>query len=274
MEIQLAILLLGVGSLGGALYATTRISGTLLTIPTILMFMPVLGFQPSLLLVSVIATCVCSFVPVLLLEWLQDMKQQKVEFALLTSLAPGAAMGGVIGAQVVSFMGGLFFKLALSMVFLVLLFNLIHERLVTKNQGAMTDLNNPNRSLLRMPIGLFVGMISIMAGGTGRALSELWISTFQLTASKISSTAAGIAFFVSVSSLVGFVFPAKELGFMGQEFFVGSIQVVAFLLLAVTQIVFFWLCRNKGNHLDRSVLKFGFAAFMAVCLFRLWFMAI
>lgn len=273
MELQLLILLFIIGGVAGALYATTQVSTPLFIVSAVLLFLPALGVELSGVLLPVIATSVVSFIPILLLEWVRDMKERKVDSVVLIALSPGAAIGGVIGAQLVSFMSPIYFKVALSILVLLLVYRdwlSARQRLQNTNNAYLGNLNS---HALRMPIGLFIGVVSMMAGGAGKIMAETVLTKSSVDHEHRHSTAVGVALFVSIAAMVGFSFPAMPLSLPNTDGFIGGIQLLSCLVLAVSQMLFYLLCREKGNRLDRLVLTIGFVLFMLIAASRVWLMA-
>jgi len=262
------------GAVAGALYAMTKIPAPLFVVSMILLFLPVFGFSQTEALLPVIATAITSFIPVLLLQWLEDMKAQKVDATALIALSPGAAMGGVIGAQIVSFMVPIFFQLTLSFIVLVLTATVLIRLPPFKSiviKGLFSDLNT---HYLRIPMGLLIGTISIMAGGPGKSLAS---ATLTITSGKEpykNGTSTGIALFVSIAAMVGFSVPAKAIHYDLIDGNIGAIQLTSCMVLAISQLAFYKVCKNRGNRLDQTVLTLGLLAFLIIAVSRVWFMAL
>ncbi|REG85687.1 TSUP family transporter [Marinomonas pollencensis] len=272
MELQLLILLFVAGGVAGALYTFTQIVAPLFVVCVVLLFLPALGYEYSGVLLPLIATSVVSFIPILLLQWIKDMKAATLDSSVLIALSPGAAMGGVIGAQVVSFMSPLFFKLALSLVAALLLYQVIMQRRSVSLTSKKAQLMNLNVRSLRIPVGLLIGVVSIMAGGVGKVLAETVLTKTSVIQAHRHATAAGVALFVSIAAMVGFSFPALPLSYPQADGFIGGIQWLCCLTLAISQMLFYLLCQGKGNSLDHSVIRIALLVFIAIALSRIWLM--
>ncbi|WP_133012948.1 sulfite exporter TauE/SafE family protein [Marinomonas flavescens] len=272
MEIQFLVLLFIIGGVAGSLYATTKIPAPLFVIPVTLLFFPAVGFTQTGALLPIIATAITSFIPLLLMQWVGDMKAQQVDSQALIALSPGASMGGVIGAQIVSFMTPLLFKFSLSFVVLTLMISVFLNSKQLDKSAIKKPLMNLNNHYLRIPIGLFIGIVSVVAGGTGKSLGSAMLTGTPVNERHRDSTAVGLALFVSIAAMVGFSFPAKPFDYSYHDGFIGAIQLLSCLILAVSQLFFYLLCRNKGNSLDKMVLTIGLLLFIVIAVSRVWFM--
>lgn len=270
MDIQFVVFLIVCGAFSGALFATVKMGSALFIVPTVLIFMPVFQLPPPALIVPVIATAITSMVPILLADWLHDMKTQQVDSSSLIAFAPGAAMGGVIGAQIVSLMTfgtfGLLFGL-LVVIAIINVFLLYRPFDVLSKWRCFSQLS---QSAFRLPITLLIGCVSVMSASSGKLFYTVMLQMHTVKKQQMSGVSTGLALFVVVAAMVGFSFPAKEFALSGTHYFIGAVHLPTCFVLATSQLATYLLCRNKGNALDKGVVQISAVIFLVIAALRIW----
>lgn len=263
-SIEMFLLLIFIGAATGSVSSIIKIAPALIAIPALYFFLPVFDLSFQSLLLPTIATCITAFIPAHLYAWIGAMKRGKVDSQQLINFAPGVAMGGVIGAQLLSLSNSLVFCIAFSFVSLIAVLNIVFysklERLHVKKLGRYWNL----------PIGLGIGVLSLLAGSCGQVLSRLLCGLVGVKAERQQGTADGFVVFASIAAMVGFIYPAQPFNQIGLSGFAGAVHLPAMIVLACSHMLFYWLCRHRGNELDKSVLSISFVVFMVFSVIRLW----
>lgn len=270
MDIQFVVFLLICGAFSGALFATVKMGSALFIVPTVLLFMPVFQLPPPALIVPVIATAITSMAPMLLVDWLHDMKTQQIDSLSLIAFAPGAAMGGVIGAQIVSLMTLAAFELLLGLLVVMAMINVFLLYRPFDELSKWRCFSQLSQSAFRLPITLLIGCVSVMSASSGKLFYSVMLQMHIIKKEQVSGVSTGLALFVVVAAMVGFSFPAKTFALSGTHYFIGAVHLPTCLVLAISQLAAYLLCRNKGNTLDKGVVHVSAVLFLVIAALRIW----
>ena len=264
MEVEWFFLLFLIGAAAGAIGALIRISSVLVALPAFYFFLPLFDVSFEELMLPVIATCLIAFLPTHLYVWIRSMKNGSVDFQHLINYAPGLAMGGIIGAQLLSLISFSIFNLFFSIIAIVAILQTIFVlRSVSIIKISMNKLSY-------MPLGLGLGVLSLLAGSCGRIVGDALQAVNRIESSKKEGSIQGFVVFTSISAMVGFIYPAQPFNTLDMSGFVGAVHFPSLLVLAISYWGFYWLCQNKGNDLDQMVLRISFILFLICSLFRMW----
>lgn len=261
--IEMIILLLFIGAATGSVASVIRIAPTLIAIPALYFFMPVFGLSFQALMLPVVATCITAFIPAHLYAWVIAMKKGAVDSQQLINFAPGIAMGGVIGAQLLSLSSRLTFKVAFLLISLMAIINIIFSSKLERSHVM------PFATSWNMIVGLIVGVLSLLAGNCGRVLGDSLCHLRKVDQIQRQGTLDGFVVFASIAAMVGFIYPAKTFNDMGASGFAGAVHLPSMIVLSCSHMFFYWLCRNRGNELDRNVLSISFVVFIVFSVIRL-----
>ncbi|WP_394179185.1 TSUP family transporter [Marinomonas posidonica] len=263
VEFTVFLFLMGLGC--GLVSAQIKVSPALTCLTSLYFFLPAIDIPVENLISVIIASTIVACLPTHLYSWLKGMKSGQVEYALLLKYAPGFAMGGVIGAQLVS--------LASFQVILAFLsFSLLLSVFVSTMQWRYIKLQSiPNFPL---PIGLLAGGISLLGGNDGHIVSRLLNHLHHRNPENSEGTLHGMSLFLSFAALIGFVFPAvppslpsmMSLGFG----LIGSIYLPAATTLAVGLFLGTLLSHWQVSQYEHKILLVCFNLYLIVCLFRIW----
>ncbi|ETX11652.1 hypothetical protein MUS1_09295 [Marinomonas ushuaiensis DSM 15871] len=264
MPIELILLLLFIGAGTGSVSAIIKTSPVLVAIPALYFFLPVYDLSLDSVILPVIATCLTAFIPTYLYTWIKSMKGGLVDFQRLINFTPGVVMGAVIGAQILSLINPNVFKVAFTIISIAGIFNII----LSAKIEAVKSVNIGK--FARLPIGLLVGVASLISGNCGRVLAGYLFAINKTSLIHRQGTIDGVVVFVSIAAMVGFIYPAQTFNDLGLTAFAGAIHLPSVLVLAVSHFFFFWFCENRGNELDKKVLSISFMCFLAFALIRLW----
>lgn len=269
MDIQFLLFLMICGALSGALYATTKLGSALFVVPTALLFMPVFHLPENELVLPVIATAMTAMIPMLLLDWVDQMKAQKVDSKYLIAFAPGAAMGGVIGAQIVSLMPFTIFPFFLTLLSITVVLNVYWHYRPLAEDSKWRICQQLQGGVLKLPVALLLSCMSVLSACTGKPFFGVLLSLGLIKQENLEPTTTGLALFVAIAAMVGFAFPAESFVDSESMGFVGAIHLLSCLILMLSQLVTFYLCRNKGSRLDIAVVSVGAIVFLLLATFRL-----
>lgn len=264
MPIELILLLLLIGAGTGSVSAIIKITPALIAIPTLYFFLPIFGASLDDVILPVIATTITAFIPTHLYTWIKSMKAGSVDFQRLIDFTPGIVMGAIIGAQLLSLISPFAFKLAFSIIAIIAFLNVVLSSQIESIHGV-----NINK-VARLPIGLLIGVISLVSGNCGQVLAGVLFAINKTKISQRQGSVDGVAVFASIAAMVGFIYPAQGFNDLNLVGFAGAVHLPSVLVLALSHFSFFWFCQNRGNELDRQVLSVSFMVFLIFVLIRLW----
>ncbi|MDB4837070.1 sulfite exporter TauE/SafE family protein [Marinomonas sp.] len=260
MTIELIFLLILIGAGTGAVSSVVAFPPSFIAISAAYFFLP---FDNVFL--PVIATCLMAFLPVHLYAWVKLMKRHKVDFPLLIQFSPGIALGAIIGAQVLSFMEPVVFKVCFTALALSFIYNLgVSSNLISFHKRTLPK-------AMSLPVGMGVGSISLLAGNCGRVLGEFIYNISNKDTERKEGTVLGFIIFSSIAALIGFIFPAQDVETYSLYGFAGAIHLPSLMVIGGTHSLFYYLFHERGNELDNNVLLICCLLFTLCTLFRLWF---
>lgn len=262
--LELIILFAAIGSVTGPMASMIFISPALLAIPILYFFLSFFGLSFESWFLAAVATSMVGFLPTHLYAWIMGMKNSTVHTQVLIGHTTGMAMGAVIGAQLLSLMSAWLFKLFFTLMALLAIAAVILG-LLKKTIPSIF-----HRRVGTMPTGLLIGTASLISGNGGGVLGYYFCHFKQLPYRLHQGTTEGFAVFISIAAMVGFLFPAKPFDTMKLEHFAGAVYLPGAAALALSHFLFYWLCRKRGNELDKQVLLMSFAAFLTASLIRMW----
>jgi uncharacterized membrane protein YfcA len=262
--IELILLFILIGAATGTISSIIKIAPTLIAIPALYFFLPVFGLSLQEVMLPAIATCITAFIPTYLYAWIKSMKHGEVDTQHLINFAPGIAMGGVIGAQLLSLVSFLVFKIGFTLIALIAILNIILRSRTKKTSSIAIG------KLAHIPIGLFIGAMSLVSGNGGQTLGESLSTLKTVDHRQRQGSINGFVVFASIAAMIGFIFPAQSFDQATLSGFSGAIHIPLMLVLACSHFFFNWLCRHRGNALDKRVLSISFVIFIACSLVRLW----
>lgn len=268
--IDIILLLLFIGAATGSTSSLISIAPAVIAIPSMFFFFPVLGLSFDEWLLPIMATVLTAFLPIHCWLWFRFMRQGSVDIQRLTQFASGVAMGGVIGAQLLSLISLSVFKVIFSLVAFFTLINLV--RSVPFGLFKQAEISR----FVRLPVGLLLGAMAILSGNITQSVGVIAGSDDEGFSKKKErsiqkrGTIEGLVAFASFAAMVGFLFPAQAQTVSDMAGFIGAIHFPSAFVLAISHGLFFWLCDRKGSDFDKRVLSLSVAVFIGCSLFRLW----
>lgn len=264
MILEWCLLLVLIGSGAGAVSSLIRCAPALIALPSFYFFLPLFDVSFDEVMLPVIATCLVAFIPAHLHAWIRAMQKGQVDFQHMINFAPGFAMGGIIGAQLLSLINfvtfNVFFLLIAIIAILLMIFTLRSIQIAPRKINRVAYI----------PVGLGFGVISLLAGNCGRVMGQLLHMSSDNPEKNIEGTILGFAIFTSIAAMVGFIYPAQPFDQFGLSGFVGAIHLPSFAVLAICYWFFHWFCYKRGNNLDRVVLYASAIVFLMCSLVRMW----
>ena len=270
MPTELILFLIVIGAGTGSISSLIKCSPTLIAIPAFFFFLPVFNIPFDNVMLPIVSTCLIAFLPTHLYSWIQLMKRGKVDFSRLINFAPGIVMGAIIGAQLLSLINFIVFKVMFSLIAVFSILNI----LLTFQSVKKTEFNI--NKVIILPFNLLLAAVSLLAGNSGRVLIESVLIKSHIEPEQKEGTVSGLVVFASIAAMVGFIYPAQPFDYvifteLDNAYYAGSIHLPSLIILAISHFFFYWICRNRENHtLDNTVLSISFIVFILCTLVRLW----
>lgn len=266
MPIEFTVFLILIGLACGLVSTQIRVSPALTCLTALYFFLPVIGMPVDQYISIVIATILVACLPIHLYHWLTAMKAGRVEYSLLLKYAPGLAMGGVIGAQLVSLSN---VEVLLAFISFTLLLNIFVSVLEWQVHQQRSVPNFP------LPIGLLAGGMSVLGANDGHTVARLLYQLHPHSNENRDGTLHGMSVFLSFSALIGFVFPALQPVAISHivasdAWLAGAIYIPAALALGAGLLFGSLLTRWQVSHYEHKILLACFNLYLIVCLFRIW----
>ncbi|MCV2402775.1 sulfite exporter TauE/SafE family protein [Marinomonas sp. C2222] len=264
MTIELTLFLMLIGIVAGVLSKAVNFSPAFIAISAAYFFLPIFNTSLEHALLSVVATSIFSFLPMHIYTWLESMRSKSIDFPMLVQFSPGIALGAIIGAQVLSFMNPIVFKVCFSLLVIIYTYNaLLSSNLITHKVRKTSK----GFSLL---VGMLVGGVSLLAGSCGRVLGDSLFSFLSKDLNNKEATVRGFVVFTSIAALIGFAFPAQGFDTHNLFGFTGAVHLPSALIMGLSFSVAYLLCRRQINDLDKNVLIISCVLFLVFTVFRLW----
>ncbi|MEO9274256.1 sulfite exporter TauE/SafE family protein [Marinomonas sp. 5E14-1] len=264
MMLEWCLLLVLIGSGAGAVSSLIRCAPALIALPSFYFFLPLFDVSFAEVMLPVIATCLVAFIPAHLHAWIRSMQKGLVDFQHMINYAPGFAMGGIIGAQLLSLINfatfNIFFLLIAIIAILLMIFTLRSPQIAPRKTNRVAYI----------PVGLGLGVVSLLAGNCGRVMGQLLHVNSNNPEKNADGTILGFAIFTSIAAMVGFIYPAQPFDQFGLSGFVGAIHLPSLAVLAINYWFFYWLCYKRENNLDRVILYISAIVFLVCSLVRMW----
>ncbi len=252
----MAALLLVIGAFAGVLAGLLGVGGGIVLVPAFFYAFGALGFDGPYLMQICLGTSLATIVLTSLRSLSSHHRKGAVDWAILKSWAPAIAIGAVLGFITVAGLSSrllqVIFGLLAGLVGLYMLIGRSDWRLAEKMPS------EPARSLLALPMGFLSVLMGIGGGSFGVPIMTL----FNVPIHRAVATAAGFGVVIAVPSAAGFLLLGVTDA--APPFTIGSINLIAFLLIIITTLITAPLGANLAHRLDPKPLKRLFGAFLLI----------
>lgn len=260
---ELLILLAITSLVSGLLTAAIHNCASLLLLPVVSFFLPSLGYSSQQILPILIATCLVAQLPSYLYLWLQSAGSGANQQDTLFAYAPGLAMGGVIGAQLLPLLSftliqsGLFIMLVITSLQLLWSGKSHHKQWLRKEHP------------LKLFIGILIATLSMLGANSGKTLLHTLLPSKSPQTSEYTGQINGLVLFVGVGAMLGFVFPAVVFSSPIQSHTLGLISLPWLLVIMVSHFIGLVFFQRFAKQSDFMVIKIFSGVFFIVCAIRL-----
>lgn len=227
--------LLVAGVVGGYLAGLLGIGGGFIVVPVLVVLLPALGVEPSIVPNVAVATSLAAMVPTALSATVAQYRRGALDAAWLWRLAPGAAVGATIGSQVAASLSGIW----VAVIFAA--YSGYFALKMLRDQPLLPD--RPGRiaggiAVVPVPLVAFlIGGFSAIAGVGGASLTIpfLLLKGVDMKRAVAASSAVGLS--IGCAGSIGFAGSPQLSVYGASPMLVGVVCWPAALLLAASAIV-------------------------------------
>ncbi len=255
--IQMALVILVIGSFAGVLAGLLGVGGGIVLVPAYFYAFQTLGYDSVQLMQVCLATSLATIVVTSVRSVLAHNKKGAVDWIILKRFTPGIIVGAILGVWVAASLRsttlqGIFGVLAI-VIGLYLLLGKAHWRIRDEMPG-------PAGSSVLSPL---MGFGSVLMGIGGGSFGVPLMTLMNVPIHRAVATAAGFGVVIAVPSVVGFLFFTLETS-ARPPFTIGAVNLVAFgLTIAMTLITTPFGVR-MAHAMDPGPLKRVFGVFLTL----------
>lgn len=263
MDIQLimsflpfAVALLATGCLAGVLAGLLGVGGGIVIVPVLYLLFPLLGVHDSVIMHLAVGTSLSTIIPTSIMSARTHYQKGGLDVALLKTLIPGIVTGVIVGTMLGTRAGGMILTGIFGGVAL-----LVSLHMALSREGFHMAESLPVKQLVRFPMGIFIGAVSVVMGIGGGTLSVPLLSLFNVPIRKAVGTASAIGIIIAVPGSIGFILsglgnpelPAFSLGYAN---FLGFILIVPATMFTAP------IGARLAHSIDPKMLRKAFAFFL------------
>lgn len=259
-----AAALLATGCVSGFLAGLLGVGGGIVVVPVLYMLFPALGVDEAVRMHVAVATSLAAIIPTAYTSARSHHKKGGLDPALLRSIGPAVFAGVLLG----SLIGGKASGQVLVFVFAVIA-ALVSLYMAFKRDSWIVAEGLPASALIRLPIGLFIGVFSVLMGIGGGTLSVPMFSLFGVPIRRAVGTASAIGLIIGIPGAISFA-----LAGLGQPnlppFSLGYVNLVGLALIVPATILMAPVGVRVAHSIDPVLLRRSFAVFLCLTSIRMF----
>jgi uncharacterized membrane protein YfcA len=257
--VYLALLVAGVAS--GFLAGLLGIGGGFVVVPVLFLLLPALGVDPGLVPKVAVATSLAAMVPTACSAVFAQHRRGMLDLDWVRRLAPGAAIGAVIGSQLTAAASGRW----VAIVFAAYT-GYFALRMMRGCQSAPRPPGRIARAVAVVPVpvvGALIGAISAAAGVGGATLTVPFVTSARVDMKRAVAVSSATGLAIAIAGAAGFASAAATNPSAGLT---GLVHWPAALALAASATLMAPRGVAAAHHLPVRQLKRAFGALLiATC---------
>ena len=261
--IPFAFALLLTGSVAGILAGLLGVGGGIVIVPVLFLLFPYVGVDPSVVMHLAVGTSLLTIIPTSIMSAKTHYKKGGLDLSLLRSLAPGIILGVVVG----TFLGSRTNGAVLTAIFGTVAM-LVSMHMAFKKDNWQLGTSLPSSKLVRIPIGLFVGVVSVVMGIGGGTLSVPILSLYGVPIRRAVGTASAVGIIISIPGAIGFMLsglgnpalPAYSLGY---------VNILGFSLIVPATMFTAPIGARIAHSINPDMLRRAFSFFLFITSLRM-----
>ena len=253
--IQLFLLLIAVGALGGVLAGLLGVGGGIVLVPAFFYVFQSLGYDGSQLMQMCLATSLATIIVTSVRSVMSHNKKGAVDWDILKTWAPGIVVGAIVGVLAASELR----STSLQAIFGVLAIVIGLYLAFGKSSWRLSDeMPTGGKRLIYSPL---VGFMSVLMGIGGGSFGVPLMTLHNTAIHRAVATAAGFGVIIAVPSVVRFLFLEIDPAFRPPLTF-GAVNLVAFLIVIAMTLLTAPLGVKIAHAMDPKPLKRVFGGFL------------
>lgn len=258
----LIALYLAIGSIAGFLAGLLGVGGGMIMVPALYAVFSQNGMDDQAMHMA-IATSLAVIIPTGCMSAWSHNRKGGIDWALWRRWLPGTVIGVVIGAFVADAMSGAHLRLFFGLLLLAL------AALMLKSPTNHAHATLPDSMKTMLPAGLFVGLISSMAGVGGATVSVPVMRWLGRPMPLAIGTAAALGVVIAIPGTISFMLLDPPGADIATPWVVGAVNVKAALMLSLASLPLAPVGAMLTHRLPREVLRRVFVGFMILVSLRL-----
>lgn len=263
INIELVVVLVGLGGLVGVLAGLLGIGGGLLIVPALLSILPQFGISVDIAMQMALATSLACIILTSGSSAWNHFRLNNVDMYVVKYLLPGVIVGGFSGSYIADIIPSQY----LPKIFGVIVLSLSVQMFVAAKSSKTKRLPGTVQTL---GVGGAIGMISSLAGIGGGSLMVPYLSRRGVPIRKAIGSAALCGTLLATSGMIGFIVHGMDSAGL-PALSIGYVYLPALLAIASSSV----LCTKIGARLATSlptvILKRCFSVLLLVVAMRMLF---
>lgn len=250
------VALLATGCLAGVLAGLLGVGGGIVIVPVLYLLFPLLGVDERVIMHLAVGTSLSTIIPTSIMSAKTHYQKGGLDVALLKTLIPGIITGVVVGTMLGTRAGGSILTAIFGFVAL-----LVACHMALSREGFHLYETLPLKQLVRFPIGMFIGAVSVVMGIGGGTLSVPLLSLYNVPIRKAVGTASAIGIIIAVPGSIGFILSGLGNPHL-PAFSLGYANFLGFLLIVPATMLTAPLGARLAHSIDPKLLRKAFAFFL------------
>jgi uncharacterized membrane protein YfcA len=260
------LLLLACGACSGFLAGLLGIGGGFVVVPVLLLALPQLAIEPTLIPTVAVATSLAAMVPTTVSAVLAQHRKRALRVEWVRLLAPGVALGSAMGTKLAAALDGFWITLIFTAYAGVFAVKMFRRRARRVSASALPK--TPDAGLIdAMPqwsVGVLIGGISAVAGVGGASLVVPYLLSRDAGMRQASAASSAVGLVSAVVGATGFGLTPSAGAEIDQAGLIGLVCWPAALVIGLSAIVAAPLGVTLAHRVPAERLKQAFAVVLLI----------
>lgn len=263
-HINLILLLLAIGGIGGFLSGLLGVGGGFLFVPALYFCLTALGYESNHAMHIAVGTSLAVMIATGMTSAIGHFKRHSVDFVILKSWGPFIVMGVGLGSVTASSVDGFVLtEIFAGLTLLVALYMFF-------GKGRVDSADRPIPQSVQSGMSFFVGMISSMIGIGGSTMSVPLMSYVGIPIQRAVGTAAAMGIMVSIPGALAYMFLGYQTGGL-PPYSIGFVNFLSVALIIPSSIIMAPLGVQAAHTLPRAMLRRVFAILLLIVSARMFY---
>ncbi|MCP5191097.1 MAG: sulfite exporter TauE/SafE family protein [Pseudomonadales bacterium] len=213
---EILLVYLATGAVAGLIAGLLGLGGGVVIVPALAFLLPLTGVEPAVTMHVAVGTSLAAIIPTAISSTYAHARRQSVRWSLLVLLAPGIAIGALLGARIASLLP----TTLLARLFGIFVIGVALQILFARTRIAAQE-RLPGRIGLAV-VAVGIGTLSAILGIGGGSLTVPYLAHCGVAMRQAVATSAGCGIVLALVGATGFIvsgwqhpaLPAHSLGFV------------------------------------------------------------